>query len=85
MLQLISGQVLAQSSALPVDYYPRRDSDGHFYIMLWVGNKHIGFHAGERSGDMLRFARLSDARRFCTRRNRAEKARVRLLAANVLP
>jgi hypothetical protein len=73
-LRLISGHTLAQSSALPVEYMPLRLlDDGHVYITFWIGRENVGFHAGERSGELLRFSRLSDASRFCARRNRAEK------------
>ena len=82
MIAWISGQTLAQSSQVPVRYQVLHfDGWAHAYITLWIGGEMVGVHLGERSGLPLRFARPSDARRFCARRNQAEKARVALVAA----
>jgi hypothetical protein len=85
-LRMISGHTLAQSSLLPVEYVPLTGLDGrHVYIGLRVGGEFVGYHLGERSGRPLRFARRSDARRFCNRRNKAEWARVQGLEPNSKP
>lgn len=77
MLQLIPGRVLAQSSALPVEYVPWQDfEEGFFFVALHVGGEWVGLHVREGVGDVLCFLHERHAKRFCALRNREEQARV---------
>lgn len=85
MLQLIPGRVLAQSSALPVEYVPwQHFDDSLYYIKLCVGGEWIGLHVDEKSGDVVHFVEERIAQRFCRRRHRAIKAQIQRLASHGL-
>lgn len=51
------------------------DRLGHYYVNVWINDEWAGFHCGDRTGEVVRFSRRSDAQRLCDERNTIWAAR----------
>lgn len=68
-------RVLVPNSAT-VEYVPCPiDRLGHYYVNVYINDEWVGFHCGDRSGEVVRFLRRHDAQRLCNVRNTAWAAR----------
>lgn len=68
-------RVLVPDGAIVEHFTHYHEAMKRYYVLVFIDDGWVGFHCGERTGEIIRFERESDAQRLCDVRNAARAAR----------